>query len=235
VSWRLVVHVLAGIAVAMALVDVTQAPMVFASIVAGVVVLVNVWNFMDGINGIATSQAAMVALAIALISPAARGAGLAVAAACLGFLPFNVPRARIFLGDVGSGALGLAMAWLIARAAVREARLDTALQSMLPASAFLVDASLTLARRVLRGERWWEPHTQHLYQGLARRHGHVPVTLGYVAWTGAMMLGMLAIGGASRPLIIASVLLCYTGATLLWLALQRQVAWKRGALGMRDT
>src|SRR3546814_20232516 len=75
---------------------------------------------MDGIDGIAALQALVVAGGGALLAgdPASRWMALALAAACLGFLPLNLPRARIFLGDVGSGALGYALALVIVLAAV---------------------------------------------------------------------------------------------------------------------
>jgi UDP-N-acetylmuramyl pentapeptide phosphotransferase/UDP-N-acetylglucosamine-1-phosphate transferase len=193
---------------------------------------VNVWNFMDGINGIAVSQAAIVAAAIAAASPSTAAAGIAVAAACIGFLPFNFPRARIFLGDVGSGALGLLVACLCVRAG--GARIVDAVLVMLPLSAFLVDAGLTLARRVLRRERWWEPHAQHLYQALARRHGHTAVTLAYAAWTSLASLAMLALRDASTAFIMASLALCYTTAAILWRALQHEVATERDVSSTRD-
>ncbi|MCC4635812.1 MraY family glycosyltransferase [Xanthomonas dyei] len=147
------------------------------------VVLINVWNFMDGINGLAASQAALAALAFALVVPAGWSlAGLAVAAACLGFLPFNFPRARIFLGDGGSGALGYVLAALLALS-VGGGQVSWWI-GWLPLTAFLVDAGFTLLSRMLAGQRWWEPHAQHVYQRLARRlETHVPVTAVYFAFS----------------------------------------------------
>lgn len=150
---------------------------------AAVMVLTNVWNFMDGINGIAASQAVLVALGLAFVI----GGGwswlaLALAAACLGFLPFNFPRARIFLGDVGSGALGFALACLLVIAIATGT--SRGLLLLLPLSAFLIDSGLTLARRVFRGERWWSAHAQHAYQRWATGAGtHTIVTLVYAGWT----------------------------------------------------
>ncbi|MCS3744508.1 UDP-N-acetylmuramyl pentapeptide phosphotransferase/UDP-N-acetylglucosamine-1-phosphate transferase [Xanthomonas arboricola] len=147
------------------------------------VVLINVWNFMDGINGLAATQAALAALAFALVAPAGWSlAGLAVAAACLGFVPFNFPRARIFLGDGGSGALGYVLAALLALS-VAGGQMSWWI-GWLPLTAFLVDAGFTLLSRMLAGQRWWEPHAQHVYQRLARRLGtHVPVTAVYFAFS----------------------------------------------------
>ncbi|APP74309.1 MraY family glycosyltransferase [Xanthomonas vesicatoria] len=147
------------------------------------VVLINVWNFMDGINGLAASQAALAALAFAAVVPAGWSlAGLAVAAACLGFLPFNFPRARIFLGDGGSGALGYVLAALLALS-VTGGQLSWWIAWM-PLTAFLVDAGFTLVFRMFAGQRWWEPHAQHVYQRLARQlETHVPVTAVYFAFS----------------------------------------------------
>src|SRR5690606_29064486 len=114
---------------------------------AGVPGMVNVWNFMGGINGLATRRAALAALAFALLSdsPASALPAIALAAACLGFLPFNFPRARIFLGDVGSGVLGFALAVLgvlVLLPARGAAGPPLVLLLFLPVSAFLVDAAL---------------------------------------------------------------------------------------------
>lgn len=158
--------------------------------------LTNVWNFMDGINGLASLQAFIAASLIAALQVGPLGwlaAGLA--AACLGFLPFNFPRARIFLGDVGSGALGFILAGMLAWAMMLPQSTGSWLLLMLPLAAFLVDASFTLAERMLAGERWWLPHVGHVYQRLARRVGHVPTTLGY---------GAFSLGGAFLALLMSN-------------------------------
>jgi UDP-N-acetylmuramyl pentapeptide phosphotransferase/UDP-N-acetylglucosamine-1-phosphate transferase len=154
--------------------------------------LVNVWNFMDGINGLASSQALIAAAGFALVLPAPwnrLAAGLA--AACAGFLPFNFPRARIFLGDVGSGSLGYALATLLGAGLLSMPGQSRWLLAM-PVSAFAIDAGFTLAWRILRGERWWTPHVEHVYQRWARRHGHVRTAVAYglfsIAAAGMMLL-----------------------------------------------
>ncbi|MFT4246999.1 MAG: glycosyltransferase family 4 protein [Pseudomonas sp.] len=143
------------------------------------VVLINVWNFMDGINGLAASQALLGAIAFALVlSPPAAWLAVALAGACLGFLPFNFPRARIFMGDGGSGALGYVLAALMAWAILEG--VAAWWWAWIPLTAFLVDASLTLLARMLDRQRWWEPHAEHVYQALARKlRSHGWVTFGY--------------------------------------------------------
>jgi UDP-N-acetylmuramyl pentapeptide phosphotransferase/UDP-N-acetylglucosamine-1-phosphate transferase len=187
-------------------------------------VLINVWNFMDGIDGLAASQALLVALGCALLAGWGGDAWLpiALAAACVGFLPFNLPRARIFLGDVGSGALGYVLAVLVATQAARDP--EKGLLLLIPLSAFLVDATLTLAGRVLRRERWWLPHTQHAYQVWARRCGrHGLVTTAYATWTLLMLLNLMLAAtarlSAVKMLVLAA---CYVAGAMTWMSLQRR-------------
>lgn len=147
---------------------------------------INLHNFMDGIDGLAAQQAMFFGAAIATLgwsagSAAIAGAGLAMAAAAAGFWWFNRSPARIFMGDVGSGTLGLfvfaltAMAWSF--------RTNLLWPALIFSSAFVVDATLTLLVRMLRGVRWYTPHREHLYQWLVRRgSSHRRVALGYLVW-----------------------------------------------------
>lgn len=229
---RLAAHVAAGLAVAVGLLGAGAAPWLALLALAGVPVMVNVWNFMDGIDGLAASQAALAALGFALLTHGQQVAipALLLVAACLGFLPFNFPRARIFLGDVGSGTLGFALA-LLAMLLLLEAG-EGAVQGLLPlvflpVSAFLIDASLTLAWRMVRREKWWTAHVEHAYQRLAARIGsHGPVTLAYGIWSaGALCLAVLMAGsGFTFKLAVAGS--CIAAGTLAWC-----VARKPGAGG----
>ncbi|MCB1554982.1 MAG: hypothetical protein KDJ14_14335 [Xanthomonadales bacterium] len=161
-------------------------------------VAVNACNFMDGINGLASTQVALCGVAIALAGTGGPGEpslavpfSTAMAAAALGFLPFNFPRARIFLGDVGSGFFGAAVA-LMLLLAWGEDLAPPALLLLLP-SAFLLDAGLTLMRRVFAGRRWYRAHREHLYQWLVRSGmTHTRVTLIYALWTASMAALLLA-------------------------------------------
>ena len=141
----------------------------------------NAFNFMDGIDGIAASEAAFIAAAALLLSTSGGAAAVAsllavLAAASLGFLVWNWPPAKIFMGDVGSGFVGFILAVL----AIVSGSLG-----ILPiwcwlilAGVFVVDATVTLLSRVIRGEQWYSPHRNHAYQKASRRmRGHRPVTL----------------------------------------------------------
>jgi Fuc2NAc and GlcNAc transferase len=146
----------------------------------------NLFNFMDGIDGIAASEGAFIAWGGALVATAAgdcTGAcamGLTIGAACCGFLRWNWPPAKIFMGDVGSGYLG----YLIGVLAIASARENAValLVWVILGGFFFVDASVTLARRLLRGERVHQAHRTHAYQRLARRW------MSHRAATGAVML-----------------------------------------------
>jgi UDP-N-acetylmuramyl pentapeptide phosphotransferase/UDP-N-acetylglucosamine-1-phosphate transferase len=187
--------------------------------------LVNVWNFMDGIDGLAVTQALLVAMGFGLLagSGAVTWLSLALVAACLGFLPYNLPKARIFLGDVGSGALGYALAalgsWLLLR---DDGPGASALLLLLPVSAFLIDASLTLATRMIAGQRWWLPHTEHAYQHWVRRiHAHGRVTLAYGAWTFLATLCMLVMGKAEPRFIMLALAAVFLFGAVVWSTLRR--------------
>lgn len=180
---RLLVHLLAALLLGLLVWQASHDPLKAVICVVLGVSLINIWNFMDGINGLASSQAILVGVGAAMLLPGPYAlAGLVIAAGCLGFLPFNFPRARIFMGDVGSGALGYLMAGLLALGLVAT---DLALPIwlMLP-TAFLIDAGFTLLSRILKGERWMQPHTQHVYQRLVKREwSHAGVTACYAFFT----------------------------------------------------
>lgn len=190
---------------------------------AAALVLVNVWNFMDGIDGLAASQAVLVAAGLSVL--AGQDAvlvhlALALIASICGFLPFNFPRARIFLGDVGSGALGYALALLLAMSLHRLPAGGWPLV-LLPISAFLIDAGLTLSVRIGRGEKWWTPHVQHVYQRWARRlEGHPPVTVAFALWTLVACSGAAWLAGRERREIAMVVSVWLASGIGLWCVLR---------------
>jgi len=171
VSRRLMLQASAGIAAAIALAaDAALPPALLALAVVviafWVAAFVNVFNFMDGVNGIAAVHAVVGGAAYAclgLLHPDVFlvAAGGAVAAGALAFLPWNAVRARVFLGDVGSYGLGAALAVLAVRAAIRGIPIEAALG---PLALYLADTTWTLQRRIRSGERWLESHRMHTYQ-----------------------------------------------------------------------
>lgn len=219
---RLVVQSIASGLLAFATWNDTGDPMAAAIAFVSSLALVNVWNFMDGINGLATSQAAIAAaaFAFALQGPWAWLAG-ALLAACLGFLPFNFPRARIFLGDVGSGALGFVLAALLAAGWAGSAVPWPLL--CLPLCAFLVDAGFTLSGRILKGEPWWTPHVTHLYQQAARRWGHTPVTVIYAAFGCVTLLLIFVLSQTTSLTGLLATAGVYAVAAAAWKVLRSGV------------
>lgn len=219
---RLGVHVLAAALLGAAIWHLRGNPWLALAAFVFAVGLTNVWNFMDGINGLAASQAALVALALAWFGgPVWSWLALALLAACAGFLPFNFPRARIFMGDVGSGAIGYAVAGLGALAATALEQPVRALALLVPLAAFMVDSSLTLLRRVRRGERWWTPHTQHAYQVWARRAGHARVTLAYAIFTSLSLASLHLVTEVRIGFMLCMGGGWYISAAFLWWLIQR--------------
>jgi len=131
--------------------------------------LTNLYNFMDGSDGMAAAQAIFTALVTALMLWPENHTGLSVlllvlSAACAGFLIWNLPPARIFLGDTGSCLIGFLLA-VLALFTSLEGKLPPAVWLIL-LSIFICDASLTLGKRVLKGEKWYRAHRSHAYQVL---------------------------------------------------------------------
>ena len=190
---RILAHAAAAIAVLAAALPVIQPGFSLEAILLslvlglGIVWSINLHNFMDGINGLLAVQAIFAFLVLAGLIHHAGGAPLVVvwlcvfAAVTIGFLPFNFPRARVFMGDVGSGTLGLLVALAVLWQSSTPA---TALGSgLLVCSAFVTDATCTLVSRMLRGRRWYSAHREHLYQWLVRcGHSHARVVLFYSSW-----------------------------------------------------
>ena len=132
---------------------------------------INLFNFMDGIDGLAVSEAAAICSGLLLFAlvgdgadPAAALLAAGITGAAIGFLVWNWSPARIFLGDVGSVPLGYLSGFLLLDLASRG---RWKIAAILPLY-FLADATITLLRRLLAGERVWEPHRRHFYQQAVR-------------------------------------------------------------------
>ena len=180
---------------------------------------VNLFNFMDGIDALAGTETAVIAAGLVVVGlmtgwPAhAWLPALWLIAAAAGFLVWNRPPARIFLGDSGSVGLGVLLGWLLLDAAARG---QWAVALILPGY-YWADATLTLLRRLLRGAKIWHPHREHAYQRAVQAgwpHGRVSAL---VAGTGAGLIGLAALAVAGRPwlaLVLAGALVLATLARL---------------------
>ena len=130
--------------------------------------VLNAYNFMDGLNGRAASEAIVCGVAFAWLAASAGDrngmiVAIVVAGAAAGFLPWNLPSGSIFMGDIGSSTLGILLATLTLRLTHDGIPFVAA---VLPLTPFLLDSSITLLRRALRGERVYTPHRTHYYQRL---------------------------------------------------------------------
>ncbi|EZP64993.1 MULTISPECIES: MraY family glycosyltransferase [Pseudomonas] len=143
--------------------------------------LLNLYNFMDGIDGIASIEALCACLGMCVVYGVAGHAQLVwtplvFSMAVVGFLYWNFPPARIFMGDAGSGFIGIILGAFSLQACLISPQLFWAWLIML--GVFIVDATFTLIRRLLRGDKVYEAHRSHAYQFASRQIGrHRPVTL----------------------------------------------------------
>jgi Fuc2NAc and GlcNAc transferase len=183
----------------------------------------NLFNFMDGIDGLAASEGAFIALAAAALGHwVGVSAGLtitcaAVGGACLGFLSWNWPPARIFMGDVGSSYLGYVLA--VMALAVSQDRPILLLAWFVLGALFIVDATVTLLVRLARRQRIMEAHRSHAYQILARRAGaHVKVTAAALTLNLVWLLP-LAVLVVKQPRLAMGFAVVAVAAILLLVAL----------------
>jgi len=170
-----------------------------AEVAAWLVGFVNAFNFMDGVNGISGAHALIGGVVYACLAGWRRdgfgvAAGLALAAGACAFLPWNAVRARVFLGDVGSYAIGGALAVLAARLVLLGVSADAVAG---PVALYLADVAWTLQRRIRRRERWFEAHRTHVYQRWCDAGwSHTEVTVLTSALTVLLcLLGVLGLHG----------------------------------------
>lgn len=232
--WRLLGHVIAAIIIVIGLHGLPTLPVFGVSIDLGVigsilgvlylVWLLNLFNFMDGIDAITGVETLTTASCGAYlmweIAPTSQlwFAPLALAGATLGFLILNWPPAKIFIGDVGSGFVGIILGALSIQAAHTASQLGWSWVILM--GVFIVDATVTLIRRALRHEHLYVAHRSHAYQHVAIRVGrHAPVSIGvglinlFWLFPIALLVARETIDGFSGvlvayvPLVIAAVLL----------------------------
>jgi Fuc2NAc and GlcNAc transferase len=186
----------------------------------------NYYNFMDGINGIAGLTAATAFSFLALYSwwylpatfPTYGCAALSLTAACAGFLPFNMPRARVFMGDVGSILLGALFASYVLRMSATLLDLICLCGFLFP---FYADELSTVLVRLKDGHNLLLPHRRHIYQILANQMSiaHWRVSVGYAVLQ--LAVGFLVL--ALRPFGAAAVLAALVGVFVLFLLAGRPI------------
>jgi UDP-N-acetylmuramyl pentapeptide phosphotransferase/UDP-N-acetylglucosamine-1-phosphate transferase len=180
---------------------------------------INLFNFMDGIDGITASETVTIGIGTALIAYVAADfetgsltLGLSIAAAALGFLVWNWHPAKLFLGDVGSIPLGFLLGWLLLGLAGTGAWAPALILPLY----YLVDATLTLLFRLVRFRRVWQAHREHFYQRAVQRgSSHGAVVLRIAAANLALLL--LALLATDWPFIAVALAMIVVVALLVWL------------------
>jgi Fuc2NAc and GlcNAc transferase len=197
---------------------------VFGDLLAAVALvwLLNLYNFMDGIDGLAGIEAVTAcvgAIVIFVAAPDSTDAWYAaalLAAAVLGFLVWNFPPAKIFMGDAGSGFLGITLGILALDAASR--RPQWLWSWIILLGVFTVDATITLLFRLSRGEKLYEAHRSHAYQHAAQRYGsHRRVTLAVAAINVLWLLPLALLAGTGKLDGLFATVVAYV--PLAWMAL----------------
>lgn len=201
------------------------------ALLAGVLVVVwmtNLYNFMDGADGLAGGMAAIGCGTLALAAWLGNASGLAafcaaIAAAALAFLRFNFPPARIFMGDAGSIPLGF-LAAILGILGTQQGVWPWVFP-LLVFSPFIVDASTTLTRRVLRGEKVWQAHRSHYYQRVVLL-GATHRQLAIAAWVLMLMMAALAFFLRAFPQHAAGVLIL-SAATYMLIFVAIDFRWRQ--------
>ena len=174
---------------------------------------VNLFNFMDGIDGISGVETIGICLGVFLLSTyyeisiSAQCQTLTVAAAVLGFLWWNLPPARIFLGDVGSVPIGFLLGWILLNLALAGYWISALILPLY----YLSDATYTLVKRGLRGEKVWRAHREHFYQQAVRSgksHGAVSQSVGLANLT-LIVLSLTAVSYSTVSLLSSFIVVAF--------------------------
>jgi UDP-N-acetylmuramyl pentapeptide phosphotransferase/UDP-N-acetylglucosamine-1-phosphate transferase len=182
---------------------------------------VNLVNFMDGIDWMTVAESVPVSGTLVLLGlagtlpllPATVAAALL--GAILGFAPFNKPVARLFLGDVGSLPIGLLLGWLLLQLA-GEGHVAAAV--ILPLY-YLLDATITLARRIVDGERFWQAHRSHFYQRATDNGFSVLAVVARVVLVNLALAALALVSVAAHSAAVSLIALAAGFAIVAWLLL----------------
>jgi len=173
---------------------------------------VNLFNFMDGIDGISSAQTIGICLGLigiglaADVSPVPIWYPASLCAAFAGFALWNLPPAKIFLGDIGSVTVGFLLGWLLLQLIYA----GYAVSAFILPLYYLTDATITLLRRGARGEKVWQAHREHFYQRaiqLGKSHSSVSATI----FTANIGLAGLAIFAIDHPIVCLSLAILMVG------------------------
>jgi len=209
------------------------APMLPLAVERGLLLLAGVWfvnlvNFMDGLDLMTAAEIVPITGALVLLGWIGNFVAMptiiaaALGGAMLGFAPFNRPVAKVFLGDVGSLPIGLLMGWCLLQLAWHQ-QLIAAL--LLPLY-YLADATITLLRRLTKGEAFWAAHRTHFYQRATANGSPVGWVVGEV-FALNLALAALAIASTNVSSAVLRASLLAVGTALVALVLARFSARRR--------
>lgn len=180
--------------------------------IIGLIWMTNLYNFMDGINGIATLEAIFVCCGMSFIFFLEDSNDqiiilmIILASACCGFLYWNFPTAKLFMGDVGSLFLGITFGLLVLFTSRKN--IDTAATWAIMLGVFIVDASYTLGTRLITGQKFYLPHKSHTYQKLAlhfRSHTKASLSLTIINLFWLLPLAISTVATKLNPLAIVVI------------------------------
>jgi len=229
-GWRFITHAVAAL-IGLSLLGIPEIPLPGTTLnlglfgyplgVIGLVWLLNLFNFMDGIDGIAGSEALFVGISAVVIMQFAVSGDFSspilwlsiLMAGAAGFLIWNWPPAKIFMGDAGSGFLGL----MLGLFALWSAKLGLSIWCwVILLALFITDATVTLLIRMKNGERWVEAHRSHLYQQLSRKWGdHRSVTLALIGLNTFWLFPLAWLAATNPKFGLFITLAAYLPLTLL--------------------
>jgi UDP-N-acetylmuramyl pentapeptide phosphotransferase/UDP-N-acetylglucosamine-1-phosphate transferase len=188
--------------------------------------VINAYNFMDGINGIASTQAIVCGVTLGLLfarvsDVAGQVLAFSLAGAALGFLPWNFPSASIFMGDVGAYMFGFFFSALALRAGAEQMLIPAAL----PLLPFLSDATGTLVRRIAKREAFFRAHRSHYYQRLnilGWSHARVTSVWTFLALACSVVaLSYDSLSPANRTVAVVALLALHACVALSIMAAER--------------
>lgn len=184
---------------------------------------INLYNFMDGIDGLAALETIAISLGLAIVSILA-GTGVdfwpvIIAGAACGFLIWNFPPAKIFLGDVGSVALGYMLGYLLLMLASHGAWAAALILPMY----YLVDATITLLQRCVRGEKIWQAHREHAYQKAVIQGSSHGAVIGQITLCNIFLVILAGFTMITSPRVdMVLVGFAFGLSAILWRHLSRQ-------------
>ncbi|MBI2993843.1 MAG: glycosyltransferase family 4 protein [Gammaproteobacteria bacterium] len=195
-----------------------------ALLVIGLAWLINLYNFMDGTDGLAATQAvtaSVVAGGLFLVGGESGAAWvcLILASACVGFLYWNWPPARIFMGDTGSCLLGFTFG-MLALAGENSGAVPL-LAWLILLSLFVCDATLTLLKRFMRGQKWYSAHRSHAYQLLVQAGiSHRQLAIAVLAVNACLLCPLAILAALRRDYLLPAALAALALGSALWIIVQ---------------